>query len=80
MGGCLDLHFVFIHVHGGNPMKTVILAGGMGTRLAEETDNHPKPVVEIVFQPMIYDCQFSWKCLTYQYGSIPLNFLDHAGI
>jgi glucose-1-phosphate cytidylyltransferase len=28
-------------------MKTVILAGGMGTRLAEEIDNHPKPMVEI---------------------------------
>jgi glucose-1-phosphate cytidylyltransferase len=28
-------------------MKTVILAGGIGTRLAEETDNSPKPMVEI---------------------------------
>ena len=28
-------------------MKVVILAGGMGTRLAEETDNRPKPMVEI---------------------------------
>jgi NDP-sugar pyrophosphorylase family protein len=35
-----------------------ILAGAMGTRLAEETDNHPKPMVEIVAQPMISDCQF----------------------
>jgi NDP-sugar pyrophosphorylase family protein len=39
-------------------MKTVILAGGMGYRLAEKTDNHPKPMVEIVAQPMISDCQF----------------------
>jgi glucose-1-phosphate cytidylyltransferase len=44
-------------------MKTVILAGGLGTRLAEQTDNRPKPMVEIVFQPMINDCQFSWKCI-----------------
>ena len=28
-------------------MKTVILAGGRGTRLAEETDLKPKPMVEI---------------------------------
>ena len=28
-------------------MKTVILAGGMGTRLGEETDNRLKPMVEI---------------------------------
>jgi len=28
-------------------MKVVILAGGFGTRLSEETDIRPKPMVEI---------------------------------
>ena len=28
-------------------MKVVILAGGLGTRLAEETTIKPKPMVEI---------------------------------
>jgi len=28
-------------------MKTVILAGGLGTRLSEETGIRPKPIVEI---------------------------------
>lgn len=28
-------------------MKVVILAGGIGTRLAEDTDNRPKPMVEL---------------------------------
>ena len=28
-------------------MKAVILAGGYGTRLSEETDLKPKPLVEI---------------------------------
>lgn len=28
-------------------MKTVILAGRMGTRLAEEIDNRPKPIIEL---------------------------------
>jgi glucose-1-phosphate cytidylyltransferase len=28
-------------------MKVVLLAGGMGTRLSEETDIRPKPMVEI---------------------------------
>jgi glucose-1-phosphate cytidylyltransferase len=35
-------------------MKTVILAGGMGTRLAEETGNRPKPMVEIGGKPILW--------------------------
>ena len=32
-------------------MKAVILAGGYGTRLAEETHIKPKPMVEIIGKP-----------------------------
>lgn len=35
-------------------MKVVILAGGFGTRLAEETDVRPKPLVEIGGRPIIW--------------------------
>ena len=35
-------------------MKVVILAGGLGTRLSEETDIRPKPMVEIGDYPIIW--------------------------
>jgi len=35
-------------------MKVVILAGGFGTRLAEETDRIPKPMVEIGGRPILW--------------------------
>lgn len=35
-------------------MKVVILAGGYGTRLAEETSLRPKPLVEIGTRPIIW--------------------------
>ena len=35
-------------------MKTIILAGGLGTRISEETDNKPKPMVLLDENPIIW--------------------------
>jgi glucose-1-phosphate cytidylyltransferase len=45
-------------------MKTVILAGGFGTRLTEETANKPKPMVEVGGRPILWHIMKSYA----QYG------------
>ena len=35
-------------------MKAVILAGGLGSRLSEETDKMPKPMIEIGGKPILW--------------------------
>jgi glucose-1-phosphate cytidylyltransferase len=35
-------------------MKVVLLAGGFGTRLSEETELRPKPMVEIGGHPILW--------------------------
>ncbi|MGK6310097.1 glucose-1-phosphate cytidylyltransferase [Variovorax sp. DT-64] len=35
-------------------MKAVILAGGLGTRIAEESDHRPKPMVEVGGRPLLW--------------------------
>ena len=40
--------------------KAVILAGGLGTRLMEETDTRPKPMVEIGGKPILWHIMQSY--------------------
>lgn len=41
-------------------MKTIILAGGFGTRLTERTDKKPKPMVEIGGRPILWHIMKSY--------------------
>ena len=43
-------------------MKAVILAGGLGTRLSEETTVRPKPMVEIGGLPVLWHIMKSYSC------------------
>lgn len=42
-------------------MKAVILAGGLGTRIAEETSTRPKPMVEIGGKPILWHIMKSYS-------------------
>ena len=43
-------------------MKAVILAGGLGTRLSEETHLKPKPMVEIGGKPILWHIMKIYSC------------------
>ena len=42
-------------------MKVVILAGGLGTRISEETHLKPKPMIEIGGKPILWHIMKSYS-------------------
>ena len=55
-------------------MKVVILAGGLGTRLSEETDIKPKPMVEIGGKPIIWPIMKTYSHYGYNEFVILLGY------
>ena len=67
-------------------MKVVILAGGLGTRLMEETEARPKPMVEIGGKPILWHIMKIYEsqgfndfivCLGYKSSFIKEYFLNY---
>jgi glucose-1-phosphate cytidylyltransferase len=70
-------------------MKVVVLAGGLGSRLSEETEVKPKPMVEIGGRPILwhimkhyahYGCREFALALGYKGEVIKRYFLDCADL
>jgi len=55
-------------------LKTIILAGGLGTRLSEETELRPKPLVEIGGRPILWHIMKLYACHGFNEFSIALGY------
>src|SRR5262245_14252917 len=62
---------------GRAPMQTVILAGGLGTRLAEETSVRPKPMVEIGDRPILHHIMDLYDAHGFTEFVLALGYLGH---
>jgi len=70
-------------------MKVVLLCGGMGTRLREETEFRPKPMVEIGGRPILWHIMKAYAhagfrefvlCLGYRGNMIKEYFLNYEAM
>ena len=59
-------------------MKVVIFAGGLGTRISEETDTRPKPMVEIGGKPIIWHIMKSYSVFGFNEFIICLGYKGYV--
>ncbi len=59
---------------GGVQMKVGILAGGYGTRLAEETEIRPKPMVEIGGKPLLWHIMMHYSHYGHREFAVALGY------
>src|SRR6202042_405495 len=70
-------------------MKVVILCGGLGTRMREETEFRPKPLVDVGGRPMLWHIMKTYShygfrdfilCLGYRGNMIKDYFLNYEAM
>lgn len=70
-------------------MRTIILAGGLGTRLREETEYRPKPLVDVGGKPILWHIMKTYAhygytdflvCLGYRGNMIKDYFLNYDAL
>jgi glucose-1-phosphate cytidylyltransferase len=59
-------------------MKVVILAGGLGTRMSEETDLKPKPMIEIGDEPLLMHIMRNFAAQGYNEFVICLGYKGYV--
>ena len=84
--GKLRVEVSAVIAYGGKKMKVVILAGGLGTRISEESHLKPKPMIEIGGRPILwhimkYYSEFGFHdfviCLGYKQYVVKEFFADY---
>ena len=66
------------NANGGNKLKVVILAGGFGTRISEESHLKPKPMIEIGEKPILWHIMKLYSHYGYNEFVICCGYKQHV--
>lgn len=59
-------------------MKVIILAGGLGTRISEETENKPKPMVLLDDKPILWHLMNTYAVQGFTNFVIATGYMNHV--